>query len=184
MEKLEKAAIEKPRLRLRPRYDPFLALWRHPAHLGAGIFTPIFMLPEIEWLLGIFTGIEGRLATFLSLFSCFLVALGWPLFSELMESRIFRCTFYNDHLELTYNWMANEKTSVPYKNISTVKISSHWMQKRAGLGDLEFMTLSHAGRIVLAEQKAFTIPDVRNPGKALEKVEKILALRATALGGN
>ena len=175
LKKLERASAEKPLLRIGRHYDPLLTLWRHPAHLGAGIFTPIFMLPEIEWVLSALTGIDGPAGTFLSLFSCFLVALGWPLFDELMECRVFRCAFYSDRLELTCNWLAREKTSVPYRNLSGVGLSRNWMQKRMGLGDLEVMIEPQAGRIVLAAQKAFTLRDIRRPEQRLEKITKILA---------
>lgn len=173
--KLALAAAEKPKLRLRSRYDPIHALWRHPAYLGAGVFTPVFLLPEVKWIMEVFTGIDGVFGTFLSLFGCFLVTFGWPLFSELMESLVFRCVFYSDHLELTYNWMFREKTSVPYRGISTVKITANWVQRKAGMGDLDFMLSPNAGRLVLAEQKVFSIQDVKNPVKALERVKKILA---------
>lgn len=171
---LSRAAAEKPLLRLRQRYDPFLALWRHPVLLASGLLTPVFMLPELSWVLGALTGLEGRLLTFTALFSCFLAATGFPLVNAYMESRVLLCTFYGDRLNIVSNWLTREKASIPYTSLAAVKISSSWMQRRMGMGDLDFMVATHAGRIVLDPQKAFTLSDVRNPERAKTRIDAIL----------
>lgn len=167
-------AAQKPLLRLRPHYDPLLALWRHPALLAGSLLTPIFMLPELEWITGKLTGLSGRALTFTALISCFLAATGWPLFNAFMESRVRLCTFYADEMTLASNWLALEKTRVPYASLSSVEITANWMQRKGHSGDLDFMVRTLAGRIVLDPQKAFTLHDVRNPARARARIMALL----------
>ncbi len=171
---LERAAAQKPLMYLKPAYEPFLALWRRPWAVALGVLTPVFMMPELRWLVGTFAGLEGEAGAFAALFGCFLVTVGLPLIGGYLESRAFSCAVFSDHLAVTRNWLLNEKIRIPYRHIAEVRVRVNRLQRRMHVADFEFMPVLNSTIELPTASAILTVRDVARPGRRLEKLRKIL----------
>lgn len=177
-------AREKPVFSLRSRFNPLLVLLRHPIRLAVSLALPFFLMPELQKLAKAVFAMEGE-EVMKAIVGTIIAVVFLPqwLFAWL-DCRAVRYEFYKDHLEFTENFMLRDRIRQPYRNISGARIRRGPVQMFFGLSDLVLTIQADQRLSVKGKDRHQVLHDIRNGGRALEEVSKLLKAAEQASTGS
>lgn len=173
MSTLDKRNRHGPLLRVRSHFTVTMTVVRHPVRLTVCLLMSFFLLPELTRIGVSLTGLDERAAMTASV--AFLAALVFlPQFVvEALNCKKVSHDFYPDRLVFTESFLLREKVTIPYKSITAGKRVSSALQRVFSLSDIVLTIQTKVGRLDLPARE-HRIYDVRDAGKALARIEKIL----------